>query len=77
MKEKNIERLLYKLAALLAVVGIALCVLQPSDNYLGLYFILAGHILGAAGIIAHMKRTNDLEHERRTVQQPTGQLQKK
>ncbi|AKD02249.1 hypothetical protein POKO110462_07555 [Pontibacter korlensis] len=77
MIDRTIEKMLYKIAALLAIVGIVLRMLQPSDNYQGLYLILAGHILGVIGILIYMKRTNDMEQEQRNAQEPVQQLEKK
>ncbi|OKL42005.1 hypothetical protein [Pontibacter flavimaris] len=77
MKNRTIEKMLYKAAALLAVVGIVLRLLQPAENYLGLYLILAGHILGVAGILMYMKYANEIEQERQTTREPVQQLQKK
>jgi uncharacterized membrane protein YidH (DUF202 family) len=77
MKDRTIEKILYKIAALLAVVGIVLRILQPTDNYLGLYLILAGHILGVAGILMYMKHINEMEQEQESAHKPIKQLQKK
>ncbi|WP_266202957.1 hypothetical protein [Pontibacter kalidii] len=77
MRNRTIEKMLYKFAALLAVVGIVLRLLQPSDNYLGLYLILAGHILGVAGILMYMKYATEIEQEQKTMQEPVQQMQKK
>lgn len=77
MKDRTIEKMLYKIAALFAVVGIILRMLQPSDNYLGLYLILAGHIMGVVGIFVYMKHINDIEQEQKAMQEPVKQLQRK
>lgn len=77
MKDRVIEKMLYRVAALLAIVGIGLRMVQPSDNYLGLYLILAGHILGVAGILMYMKHANDKEHAQQSMQNPVKQLQNK
>ncbi|WP_299756568.1 hypothetical protein [uncultured Pontibacter sp.] len=77
MKDRTIEKMLYKIAALFAVVGIILRMLQPSDNYLGLYLILVGHIMGVVGIFVYMKHINDIEQEQKAMQQPVKQLQRK
>ncbi|PTX12232.1 hypothetical protein C8N40_11430 [Pontibacter mucosus] len=63
MQNRTVEKMLYKVAALLAIVGIILRLTQPSENYLGLYFILGGHILGVAGILLYMKHANETEQE--------------
>ncbi|MCX2739566.1 hypothetical protein [Pontibacter anaerobius] len=76
MKDRTIEKMLYKIAALLAVIGIVLRMLLPSENYLGLYLILAGHILGVAGIFMYMKHTNEMEHEQRAMQEPQNSYRK-
>lgn len=77
MKDRTIEKMLYKFAALLAVVGIILRVLQPADNYLGLYLILAGHILGVAGILMYMKHINEMEQEQESLHKSATHFQKK
>lgn len=77
MKDRTIEKLLYKLGVLLVICGAAIRLLQLSENYLGLYLVLAGHVLGVVGIFIYMKHVNDREQERQAMQEPMQQLQNK
>ncbi|WP_276499012.1 hypothetical protein [Pontibacter litorisediminis] len=74
MKNRTLEKVLYKVAALLALVGIVLWAVQPEGDYLGLYLILGGHILGVAGILLYMKHSNEMEQAQR---EPTKQYHNK
>ena len=62
MKDRNAEKLLYKVAAVLVLSGIAIRLFILPDNFLGLYLTLSGLITGVAAIFLHMKYINELEH---------------
>jgi len=64
MKDRNIEKLLYKLAALLVVCGAAVRMLDVAENQLGFHLILCGLMTGLVAIMLHMKYVNDLEHRK-------------
>lgn len=76
MKDRNIEKLLYKLAALLVICGAVVSFLNLSDNYLGLHLILSGLITGVVAIFLYMKYENDLE-QKRTMLKEKQQLKKR
>ena len=70
MRSRTFEKLLYKAAILLVIVGaIVKFILMPESNT-GLYLILAGHVVGVACILAYMKhacnkeRRNEIQHQR-------------
>ena len=61
MKDRNFEKLLYKLAALLVLSGIIIRLFILPENLLGLYLTLSGLITGVVAIFLHMKYVNVLE----------------
>ena len=67
MKERTIEKLLYKIAVLLVVCGAVVRFLHLSENYLGLHLILAGLITGVIAIFLYMKYENEMEHKKRAL----------
>lgn len=69
MKDRNIEKLLYKIAALLVICGAVVRFLNLSDNYLGLHLILSGLITGVIAIFLYMKYENELEQKRTTLKE--------
>ena len=75
MKDRSIEKLLYKIAALLVVCGILACFFPSSESYLGLHLILSGLITGVVAIFLYMKHENDME-QKRTVLKQKQQLRK-
>ncbi|ARS36427.1 hypothetical protein [Pontibacter actiniarum] len=77
MKDRTIEKLLYKAAALLVICGTLVRILQLSDNYLGLYLMLAGLVLGATGIFRHMGYINSLEQRQKAMKNTAQQLKNK
>ena len=64
MKDRNIEKLLYKIAAILVVCGAVVRILGLSDNYLGLHLILSGLITGVIAIFLYMKYENEQEQKK-------------
>ncbi|MDX5421915.1 MAG: hypothetical protein LPK07_06800 [Hymenobacteraceae bacterium] len=77
MKQRTIEKLLYKIAALLVVSGAVIRILHLSDNYLGLYLMLAGHILGIIAIFMYMKYVNNLEQKNKHLEERLEQVSRK
>lgn len=69
MKPRTIDKQLYKLAALLVVVGAVEWILNFSDSHLGLHLILAGHLIGITAIFIYMKYVNDLERNNQTAKE--------
>ena len=63
MKDRSIEKLLYKIAALLVVCGAVVRILGLSENYLGLHLILSGLITGVIAIFMYMKYENEQEQK--------------
>ena len=63
MKDRNFEKLLYKLAALLVLSGIIIRLFILPENLLGLYLTLSGLITGVVAIFLHMKYVNELEQK--------------
>ena len=63
MKDRNLEKLLYKVAALLVLSGITIWLFVLPENFLGLYLILSGLITGVVAIFLHMKYMNELEEQ--------------
>ena len=63
MKDRNLEKMLYKVAALLVLSGIAVWLFVLPENLLGLYLILSGLIMGVVAIFLHMKYVNELEQK--------------
>lgn len=66
---------MYSVAALLIILGGAIHLLQLSADYLGLYLLLGGHILVAAGILLTMRHR--CEAEQHTQHNAFRQLEKK
>lgn len=64
MKDRNIEKLLYKIAAVLVVCGAVVRILGLSDNYLGLHLVLSGLITGVVAIFLYMKYENEQEQKK-------------
>lgn len=64
MKDRNFEKLLYKVATLLVLSGIAIRLFILPENLLGLYLILSGLITGVAAIFLHMRYINETEQEK-------------
>lgn len=77
MKPRTIEKLLYKIAAILVVAGAVIRILHLSATGLGLYLILAGHLAGVAAILLYMKYVNSLEEQNKTHNQSEKQLEHK
>ena len=69
MKDRNFEKMLYKLAALLVLSGIAIRLFILPDNLLGLYLTLSGLITGVAAIFLHMKHINELEQQQASLKE--------
>ncbi|PRY13713.1 hypothetical protein CLV24_10583 [Pontibacter ummariensis] len=69
MQLRTIEKLLYKIAVLLVILGAVVRFLHLSENYLGLYLILAGHIAGVVAIFLYMKYVNDMERKKQALKQ--------
>ena len=67
MKDRNIEKLLYKIAVLLVVCGAVVRFLHLSENYLGLHLILSGLITGVIAIFLYMKYENEQEQKRMSL----------
>ncbi|GAA4442377.1 hypothetical protein GCM10023188_42010 [Pontibacter saemangeumensis] len=63
MKDRNVEKLLYKVAAVLVLSGIVIRLFILPENFLGLYLTLSGLITGVAAIFLHMKYINELEQK--------------
>ncbi|MFD3003779.1 hypothetical protein ACFS7Z_25710 [Pontibacter toksunensis] len=64
MKDRHVEKLLYKIAAVLVVCGAVVRILGLSDNYLGLHLILSGLITGVIAIFLYIKYENEQEQNR-------------
>ena len=64
MKDRNVEKLLYKVATLLVLAGIAIRLFVLPENLLGLYLILSGLMTGVAAIFLHMRHINETEQEK-------------
>lgn len=70
MRSRTVEKLLYKAAILLVIVGAFIKFILAPDSDSGLYMILAGHVVGVACILAYMKhacnkeRRNEIQHQR-------------
>ncbi|GAB3536968.1 hypothetical protein GCM10027443_28670 [Pontibacter brevis] len=77
MKDRNIEKLLYKLAAFLVICGAVVRFLHLSDNYLGLHLILSGLITGVVAIFMYMNHENELEQKRAASKERQQQLRKR
>ncbi|WP_299819656.1 hypothetical protein [uncultured Pontibacter sp.] len=76
MRSRTLEKLLYKAAVLLVIIGAFVkFILSPATN-LGLYFILAGHVAGVAGILMYMKYANDLDRQHQAPEENLKQLKK-
>ncbi len=69
MKDRIIEKLLYKIAALLVVCGVLACFLNSSGSYFGLHLILSGLITGVIAIFLYMKYENELEQKRTAMKE--------
>ncbi|MHA6246964.1 hypothetical protein ACXYMU_03435 [Pontibacter sp. CAU 1760] len=63
MKDENLEKLFYAIAALLVVSGVVIRILALSENQLGLHLILSGLLAGVVAILMHMKRVNESEQQ--------------
>lgn len=77
MKPRTIEKQLFKIAALLVVIGAFERILGLSENAIGMYFILAGHIVGVVAIFVYMKYINDTERENQAMQDESRRLHHK
>jgi hypothetical protein len=73
MRTRKVEKLLYKVAALLVVAGAIIRIFHLSNTGLGLYLILAGHVAGITAIFMYMKYVNDKEYERQRLQEERKQ----
>lgn len=69
MKDRNLEKMLYKVAALLVLSGIAVWLFVLPENLLGLYLILSGLITGVVAIFLHMKYMNELEQQQAHIKE--------
>ena len=69
MKDRNFEKLLYKLAALLGLSGIIIRLFILPENLLGLYLTLSGLITGVVAIFLHMKYMNELEQQQAHIKE--------
>ena len=69
MKDRNFEKLLYKLAALLVLSGIIIRLFILPENLLGLYLTLSGLITGVVAIFLHMKYVNELEQKQAHIKE--------
>lgn len=76
MKDRIVEKLLYKIAVLLVICGAFIRFLELSENYLGLYLILAGHVLGVVGIFMYMGYVNNMEQKQEAIKRSARQLEK-
>ncbi|WP_439880282.1 hypothetical protein ACSX1A_14090 [Pontibacter sp. MBLB2868] len=77
MRTRTIEKLLYKIAAFLVLIGAIIRIMHLSENNLGLYLILAGHVAGVAAIFMYMKYVNDMEQQKHVSKESTQQLSNK
>lgn len=69
MKDRNIEKLLYKIAVFLVICGAVVRFLNLSENYLGLHLILSGLITGVVAIFLYMKYENELEQKKAALKE--------
>lgn len=74
MKPRTVEKQLYKVAALLVIIGAVERMMSLSEGYLGLYLILAGHVVGVTAIFMYMKYVNDMEQESQALKEKSRQL---
>lgn len=77
MKPRTIEKQLFKIAALLVIIGAFERIIGFSENAIGMYFILAGHIVGVVAIFMYMKYVNDTERENQPVKDGSQRLHHK
>ncbi|MBC5993689.1 hypothetical protein [Pontibacter cellulosilyticus] len=63
MKSRTLEKLLYKAAILLVIIGAFVKFMYSPDSNFGLYLILAGHAAGVAGILLYMKYSCSQERQ--------------
>ncbi|MCC9168957.1 hypothetical protein [Pontibacter harenae] len=75
MKQRSIEKLLFSIAALLVTCGTLIKFMNWSENFLGLYLVLAGHIAGIIAIFMYMKHANDMERQNQHIQQKVRRMQ--
>lgn len=61
MKSGTLEKLLYKAAVLLVIIGALIKFIFIPDSDIGLYLILSGHVVGVACILAYMKQASTRE----------------
>ncbi|MCJ8167290.1 hypothetical protein MKJ04_20790 [Pontibacter sp. E15-1] len=69
MKDRNLEKLFYKLATLLVACGIAVRFFDLSENMLGLHMILSGLLAGLVAILLHMRHANEMEQKKSAPQE--------
>ncbi|GAB3198149.1 hypothetical protein ABID22_000628 [Pontibacter aydingkolensis] len=75
MRSRTLEKLLYKAAILLVIIGAFVKFIHSPDSDFGLYLILAGHVAGVAAILLYMKYENNKESQNKLHSEEANQYE--
>lgn len=75
MRSRTLEKLLYKAAIMLVIIGAFVKFIHSPDSNTGLYLMLVGHAAGVAGILLYMKYANEHERQNQESEEKLKQLE--